>query len=128
MSLRSGIEPRTRARGLGSAKQGVHAWTAERISAIALVPLMLWLVASIVVLHGASHIDFVTWLRRPVSTVPMVLSLIAIFRHTALGLQVIVEDYVHSALKIPAIVTVRLACFAFCVAGLLATLRVMLTS
>lgn len=126
MALQSGIEPRVRARGSGSAKQGVHAWTAERISAIALVPLLLWLVASIIVLHGASHAAFVAWLRRPVASVLMVLSLIAVFHHTALGLQVIIEDYVHSALKVPAIVTVRLVCFALCVAGLLATLRVML--
>lgn len=126
MALSSGVEPRARARGLGSAKGGVHAWTAERISAIALVPLMLWLVASMIVLHVASYAVLVSWLRRPASSVLMVLSLIAVFHHTALGLQVIIEDYVHSALKIPAIVTARLACFALCVVGLLATLRIML--
>lgn len=126
MSLHSGVEPRARARGLGSAKRGIHAWTAARISAIALVPLMLWLLASIILLHGSSYFEFVAWLRRPISSLLMVLSLIAVFHHTALGLQVIIEDYVHSALKIPAIVTVRLVCFAVCVAGLLATLRIML--
>lgn len=127
MTLQTGIEPRARARGLGSAKSGVHAWTAERLSAIALVPLMLWLVGSIVVLHVSSYAAFLSWLRRPVSSLLMVLSLIAVFHHTALGLQVIIEDYVHSALKIPAIITVRLACLALCVAGLLATLRILLT-
>lgn len=126
MRLQSGIEPRAHARGLGSAKHGIHAWTAERISAIALLPLMLWLVASIIVLHGASYVELVAWLRRPLSSLLMVLSLIAAFHHTALGVQVIIEDYVHSALKVPAIVTVRLACFALCVAGGLATLRIML--
>lgn len=126
MSLQSGIEPRARARGLGSARHGIHAWAAERLSAIALVPLMLWLVVSIIMLHGASYVEFVAWLRRPLSSLLMVLSLIAAFHHTALGLQVIIEDYVHSALKVPAIVTVRLVCFALCVAGLLATLRIML--
>jgi succinate dehydrogenase / fumarate reductase, membrane anchor subunit len=126
MALSPGIEPRARARGLGSAKQGVHAWTAERISAVALVPLMLWLIASVIVLHGASYVEFVAWLRRPLSSLLMLLSLIAIFQHTALGLQVIIEDYVHSALKVAAIVAVRLACFALCVTGLLATLRIML--
>lgn len=126
MRLQSGIEPRAHARGSGSAKHGIHAWTAERISAIALLPLMLWLVASIIMLHGASYVEFVAWLRRPLSSLLMVLSLIAAFHHTALGLQVIIEDYVHSALKVPAIVTVRLACFALCVAGGLATLRIML--
>lgn len=126
MAWSSGIEPRARVRGLGSAKQGVQPWTAERVSAIALVPLMLWLVASIIVLHGASYVEFVAWLRRPLSSLLMVLSLIAVFHHTALGLQVVIEDYVHSALKVPALITVRLACFALCVAGLLATLRIIL--
>jgi succinate dehydrogenase / fumarate reductase membrane anchor subunit len=126
VTLQSGIEPRVRASGSGAARRGVHAWAAERISAIALVPLMLWMVASIVVLHGASYAAFVGWLRRPVSSVLMVLSLITVFHHTALGLQVIVEDYIHSALKVPAIVTTRLVCFTLCVVGLLATLRIVL--
>lgn len=126
MTLQSGIEPRVRARGLGSARHGIGAWTAQRISAMALVPLMLWLVASIVMLHGASYVAFVAWLRRPLSSLLMVLSLIATFHHAALGLQVIIEDYVHSALKAAAIVAVRLACFALCAAGILATLRIVL--
>lgn len=124
----SRMEPRARARGLGSAKAGLSAWTSERISAIGLVPLMLWLVGSIIVHHLASYAAFAAWLRQPASSVLMVLSLIAIFHHTALGLQVIIEDYVHSALKVPAIVTARLACFAACVVGLLATLRIMFMS
>lgn len=105
----------------------MHAWRAERFSAVALVPLMLWLLASIIALHGTSYAAFLTWLRHPVSGALMVLSLIAVFHHTALGLQVIIEDYVHSALKIPALITARLACLALCVAGLLATLRIVLT-
>lgn len=123
MASRTSVDPVIHARGLGSAKDGVRAWTAERLSAIALVPLMLWLVVSLVTLHAASYADFVAWLARPLPSALMVLALIAIFHHTALGLQIVVEDYVHSALKVPAIVAVRLACFALCVAGLLATLR-----
>lgn len=126
MVLRSGIEPQVQAQGLGSAKKGVHPWAAERLSAIALVPLMIWLVASMILLRGASYAAFLAWLRQPVSSWLMVLSLIAIFHHTALGLQVILEDYLHSALKVPAITTARLACFALCVAGILATIRIAL--
>lgn len=126
MVLRSGIEPQVQAQGLGSAKKGVHPWAAERLSAIALVPLMIWLVASMILLRGASYAAFLAWLRQPVSSWLMVLSLIAIFHHTALGLQVILEDYLHSALKVPAIATARLACFALCVAGILATIRIAL--
>jgi succinate dehydrogenase / fumarate reductase membrane anchor subunit len=54
----------------------------------------------------------------------MVLLLIALFYHTALGLQVVIEDYIHSATKIPILVAMRLGCFALAVAGILATLRI----
>ena len=54
----------------------------------------------------------------------MVLLLIALFHHLALGLQVVIEDYVHSAAKIPALLTMRLGCFGLAVAGIMATLRI----
>jgi succinate dehydrogenase / fumarate reductase membrane anchor subunit len=125
MTLQSGIGREARARGSGPARLGLQAWTAQRVSALALVPLMLWLVAAVIMMHPG-HAAFVAWLRRPLSSLLMVLSLIAIFHHTALGLQVILEDYVHSTAKVPLIIAARLGCFALCVLGVLSTLRVML--
>jgi succinate dehydrogenase / fumarate reductase membrane anchor subunit len=115
-----------RARGLGSARHGSRAWRAERLTAVALVPLTLWLVASLVALGGADRAAFVAWLGRPLSALLVILLLLAAFRHTALGLQVVIEDYVHSAAKIPLLIATHLLCFAICVAGVLATLSIAL--
>ncbi|HEX8754928.1 MAG TPA: succinate dehydrogenase, hydrophobic membrane anchor protein [Steroidobacteraceae bacterium] len=117
-----------RARGLGSARRGTGAWRAERVTAIALVPLTLWLVASLVALGRADRTAFVAWLGRPLHGFLTILLLIAVFRHTALGLQVIIEDYVHSAAKTPLLLLIHLLCFAICVAGVLATLGIMFAS
>lgn len=114
-----------RARGLGSARRGTDAWRAERLTAIALVPLTLWLVASLVALGGADRVTFVAWLARPLNAFLTILMLIAVFRHTALGLQVVIEDYVHSAAKTPMLIVSHLSCFAICVAGVLATISIM---
>ncbi len=73
---------------------------------------------------GNDYVAFVAWLRTPFSTLMMVLLLTAVFHHTALGLQVIIEDYVHSAAKLPALVIMRLSCFALAAAGIIAVLRI----
>ena len=64
----------------------------------------------------------------PLTALLMVLMLIAVFYHAALGLQVIIEDYIHSAAKLPAILLIRFACFGLAAAGILAVLRIALGS
>lgn len=119
--------PFGRARELGSAKAGVESWWLERATAIALVPLTLWLCASLMALTGSDHARFVAWLRAPLAALLMVLLLIALFTHLALGLQVVIEDYIHSGAKIAALWAVRFICMALAVAGILATLRIAFT-
>lgn len=116
--------PLGRAIWLGSAKEGIEHWWRQRITAVALVPLMLWFVGSIIAHSGGDYSAVVIWLRAPLATLMMVLLLTALFYHTALGLQVIVEDYSHSAAKIPALIFVRLACVAIASAGILAVLHI----
>ncbi len=116
--------PFGRAAGLGSAKKGVEHWWLERVTANALIPLTLWLAISIIAHSGNDYTAFIAWLRMPLATCMMILLLIALFYHGALGLQVIIEDYVHSAMKIPALVLMRLACFGLVVTGILAVLRI----
>lgn len=119
--------PLARAMGLGSAKEGVGAWWAERVSAVALVPLALWFAASIIAHTGSDYATFIVWLRTPLAAILMILLLIALFYHTALGLQVVIEDYVHSAAKFAAVIAVRLGCCALATAGVVAILRIALS-
>ena len=116
--------PLGRARGLGSAREGVESWWLERVTAVALVPLTLWFAGSLVALTGSDYTRFVTWLKAPLDALLMVLLLIALFSHLALGLRVVIEDYVHSGAKIAVLLAVGLICFALGAAGILATLRV----
>jgi succinate dehydrogenase / fumarate reductase membrane anchor subunit len=119
--------PLGRALGLGSAKEGVEHWWRQRVTAIALVPLGLWFVAAVIGLAGADRIALVAWLHHPLPAVTFVLLLIATFWHAALGLQVVIEDYVHSeALKLGTIVVVRLLCFALAALGIFAVLELAL--
>jgi succinate dehydrogenase / fumarate reductase membrane anchor subunit len=87
--------PLARARGLGSAKHGVGHWWNQRVSAVALVPLTLWFVWSVIHLAGAGQTEVIHWLSRPASAILMALLVIATFYHLALGIQVVIEDYVH---------------------------------
>lgn len=119
--------PLGRAIWLGSAKEGVEHWWQERVTAVALVPLTLWFVASIIARSSSDYAVFIAWLKAPFDTLMMVLLLAALFFHIALGLQVVIEDYVHSAVKIPALVAMRLGCLTCAVAGILATLSIAFT-
>jgi succinate dehydrogenase membrane anchor subunit len=117
--------PLSRARGLGSAREGVEHWWMQRVTAAALIPLTLWFVASLIALTGSDYNAFIAWLKAPFVAILMVLLLIALFHHMALGLRVVVEDYVHSdRAKIPTVVAIRLVCFALAVVGIFATLRI----
>ena len=119
--------PLGRAIGLGSAKEGVEHWWAQRITAIALVPLTLWFVTAIIGLVGSDLETVQDWVGRPLPAILLVLLLITTFYHMSLGLQVVIEDYVHTELaKLGLVITARLLCFAFAVAGIFAVLRIAL--
>lgn len=121
-SLRS---PLGRARGLGSAKDGTHHWWAQRVTALALVPLALWFVVGVVGLVGASHGAATRWIAHPVNAVLLAALVVAVFHHAQLGLQVVIEDYVHGeAPRIAALLAVKAACWLLAVASLFAILRI----
>ena len=92
MSLRT---PLARARGLGSAKEGVQHWWVQRVTAVALVPLSLWFVVSLITVAGADYLTFIAWVGSPFNTALLVILLVSVFYHAMLGLQVVIEDYIH---------------------------------
>ena len=117
--------PLGRAIGLGSAKEGVQHWWAQRVSAVALLVLGLWFVASLAALAGADRATVVAWLHGPLAAILTILTLAALFYHNALGLQVVIEDYVQpEGVKLAAVTLVRLLCLALAVAGIFAVLRI----
>jgi len=86
--------PLARARGLGSAHEGVGHWIAQRVSAIALVPLTAWFVISVIANVGESYAAMRAWLDSPLNATLLALLIVAVFHHAWLGLQVVIEDYV----------------------------------
>jgi len=117
--------PLGRAIGLGSAKEGAEHWWIQRVTAIALVPLILWFVIAVIGLVGTDLETMQNWVGRPLPAILLVLLLIASFYHMSLGLQVVVEDYVHTELaKLALVIVIRLFCFAFAVAGIFAALMI----
>jgi succinate dehydrogenase / fumarate reductase membrane anchor subunit len=100
-----------RVRGLGSAKEGVHHWWMQRLSAIALVPLAIWFVAGLIGHTGAGYHEISAWLSSPPVFGIMLLLVAATFYHAALGLQVIIEDYIRAeAAKIALLLLMKFAC------------------
>ncbi len=124
MDRRNTRTPLAHAAGLGPCRTGVEDWWAQRVSAIALIPLTLWFAASIIAHIRSDHAAFVNWLKSPASAILMILLLIALFHHTALGLKVVIEDYTRAGAKFATLILMRLSCFAVAVVGIIATLRI----
>ncbi len=113
----------SRVRSLGSARKGVGHWWMQRITSIAGIPLGLWFVVASIHLSGASYVDARFWLAAPFNATCMLLLVLTFFYHARLGVQVIIEDYVHhEAAKLASLVALTLACFLFaglCVVSIL---------
>jgi len=124
MSLRT---PLSRVTGRGSAKTGAGHWWWQRLSALALVPLGLWFAASVVCLAGASHGQFVEWISAPWSALFMILFIAVTAHHAQLGVQVVIEDYVHSEwLKVASLLIMKFAVLLTAAAAVWAVLRMAL--
>jgi succinate dehydrogenase / fumarate reductase membrane anchor subunit len=115
-----------RVRGLGSAKDGVHHWWAERISAVALIPLTVWFVVSVIAMAGADYYAMRDWLGNPVVAGALILVLVTSFYHGALAAQVVIEDYIHNEpVKLAALLVTKASAILLGLAGVLAVMVVL---
>lgn len=119
MSLRN---PLAKARGLGSAKDGTAHWWAQRVSAVALVPLVLYVLYLLVSLAGADYATVRLTIAQPVNALLLILFIGTAFWHARLGLQVVIEDYIHVGwLEITLMIAVK---FVYVVLGLAAVIAI----
>jgi succinate dehydrogenase / fumarate reductase membrane anchor subunit len=124
MKLRS---PLGRVRGLGSAKSGLHHWWHQRLTALALVPLSLWFVNAILAHMDDSHAEVVNWIASPFVSAMLIALILSLFYHAKLGLQVVIEDYLHDELqKMVALVVMKFAVAFGALLGVVAVLKISL--
>jgi len=122
MSLRT---PLAVARGLGSAKEGVDHWWKQRLTAVALAPLGLWLGFTVALMGTADYYTVTAWLAHPVNAVLMMFALALGFWHGGSGVQVVIEDYVATTWKkIALIVAVQLAALVSGLSGVFAVIQI----
>jgi len=116
--------PLSRVKGLGSAKSGTSHFWHQRLTALLLIPLILWLGFSLAALP-VEHATLVAWIRQPLVTIFLVLLIIALFYHAKLGLQVVIEDYVSSHSRRTATMLLsNLLCLLFGLVGVVSVLKI----
>jgi succinate dehydrogenase / fumarate reductase, membrane anchor subunit len=117
--------PLGRARGLGGAHAGMAHWWMQRLTALALVPLTLWFIWSVIRLAGESRDVMIAWMSSPVSLVLMLALIIATFHHLQLGLQVVIEDYVpNEPIKMGSILVVKAVCLLLALICIVSVLKI----
>jgi succinate dehydrogenase / fumarate reductase, membrane anchor subunit len=121
MSLRS---PLGKVLGTGSAKEGVHHWWLQRLTSIALVPLTVWFVVSLLSLPSFEHVTVITWIAQSWTALLLVLFILVATWHSQLGLRVVVEDYVHGGSKTLTLVLITFIHAVVAAAGIFAVLKV----
>jgi succinate dehydrogenase / fumarate reductase membrane anchor subunit len=116
------------ARGLGSSQSGVGHWWTQRVTAAALVVLLVWFVITVL---GLLHADYATALAtvaKPWNALLLIVLLVTMFWHAVLGLQVVIEDYVHTRWKeVLSLVLIKFLAVLGALASVLAVLRIALT-
>ena len=115
--------PLKSAKGLGSAKHGLSHWIAQRVTAIALVPLTIWFVSIIAFMKNASYDTAIETVSNPLNGTLFLLLIIATFWHAQLGLQVVIEDYIAN--KMTRMTLIIITKFIFAIIGVLSALSVL---
>lgn len=114
-----------RARGLGTAKSGLHEWWGQRVTAAALVPLAVWFVISLLVHLGQDAQSVGQWVAKPWNVVLWLALLAALFRHLGLGLKVVIDDYVHGeATRLATVLATQAVLTLFWLAATVSVLKI----
>jgi len=116
--------PLARARGLGSAKEGVHHWWMQRLTAIALIPLVVWFAISLVMLSGAEFQVVRAWIGSPLVMLMLILTIGIGLHHAQLGMQVVWEDYTEGAFRVVMIVLTKFLAVLFGLGAIVAIMRI----
>lgn len=125
--VRTMRSPLGRVRGLGAARSGVAHWWAQRLTALALVPLSLWFIGSIIALAGADQTAAAHWAGHTVNAVLLLCLVLATFYHMQLGLQVVIEDYIHTEpSRLAALLATKSVVMLLALAALISVLRLAL--
>ena len=111
-------------RGLGSAKDGVHHWWLQRVTAVANLALVAWFILSLIRLPALDYASVVLWLHQPTVAVPMLLLIVSVFWHFRLGVQVLAEDYLHGANRVIAMLALNFYTIAMGAAAMFAVLKI----
>lgn len=125
MSLES---PLGRVLGLGSAKTGAGHWWVQRLTAVALVPLGLWFVFALLDLQHGNYQMVAAWVAEPTNSILLILLVLTLVYHSSLGLQVVIEDYLHGATKLVALVAMQFMHVIMAVGGVYAIVVVSIGS
>ncbi len=119
--------PLAKVKNLSSANNASSHWWMQRITALALIPLSIWMVIYLKLLLVADYSQIIAWLNEPWNTLLALTWIVMVFYHSALGLQVVIEDYVSTeTYKITAIWTVKASCFILALASIIAIFRIMI--
>lgn len=122
MSLR---EPLARAKGHGSAKEGTHHFIMQRLTSVALLALIPWFLISLMNHIEDDYVALVAWIKEPITSITSILFIVTLFYHLWLGLQVVVEDYVHTGTRrYPTLIIIKFACFIAAFTGIFALLKI----
>ncbi len=116
--------PLSRVKGLGSAKEGTTHFWRQRLTALILIPLVLWFGFSLASMP-VDHATLVEWIQNPVVAIALILLILSTFYHAQLGLQIVIEDYIstHSTRTV-SIIMVNFLCLLFAIIGVVAVLKI----
>ncbi|PCJ99395.1 MAG: succinate dehydrogenase, hydrophobic membrane anchor protein [Zetaproteobacteria bacterium] len=123
------VAPLKIAKNHGSAHEGTEHWLQQKITALAQIPLVLWLIWSIIGLQGASYAEFTAWMGQPVNAILMIILISSVMLHAKLGAQVVVEDYISTEwFKMAKLIGGKIFFYGLSVACIFSVLKIAFTA